>query len=72
MYDSQIQSKKYRDMDKVYGSYFKTEQLYDQLYKKHLKKTYAGKTTRKYAKLIADLEKSESYSVSEIERLFIR
>ncbi|ALM47828.1 hypothetical protein AMR72_02285 [Flavobacterium psychrophilum] len=71
MYESQIQSKKWRDMDKFYGSYFKAEKLYEQLYKKHLKKTYAGKPTKKYAKLIAELQKSESYTIDDIERMFI-
>jgi len=69
MYDSQTQSKKYRDMGKLYGAYFKTDRLYEQLYKKHFKKRYAGKPTKKYAKLISEIRKAERVSVNDIERL---
>lgn len=71
MYESQTRSKKWRDMDKYYGAYFKSDQLYEQLYKKHLKKNYAGKPTKKYTKLIQELRKSESISVQQIEKLMI-
>ena len=40
MYDSQIQSKKYRELDKTLGAYFKTDELYEQLYKKHFKSNF--------------------------------
>ena len=71
MYESQTYSKKWRDMDKFYGSYFKAEKLYEQLYKKHLKKTYAGKPTKKYAKLISEINNSERLSEEDIQRLFL-
>jgi hypothetical protein len=51
MYESQTQSKKYRKLDKTFGAYFRTDGLYSQLYKKHFKKTYAGKPTKKYLKI---------------------
>jgi len=47
MYESQIQSKKYRQLDKTLGAYFRTDDLYSQLYQKHFKKTYAGKPTKR-------------------------
>jgi len=71
IYESQIQSKKYREMDKQYGAYFKSERLYEQLYKKNLKKSYAGKPTKKYAKLIEEISKAERTSIEDIERLLI-
>jgi len=71
MYDSQIQSKKYREMSKLYGAYFKSEVLYEQLYKKYLKKSYAGKSTKKYAKLIEEIAKAERIPIEDIERLLI-
>lgn len=71
MYESQTQSKKWRDIDKVYGSYFKSEQLCEQLYKKHLKKTYAGKPTKKYSKLTAEIAKADSFAAHDIERLLL-
>ncbi len=45
-YESQIQSKYYRFLDKNYGAYFNSERLYEQLHQKHFKKFYAGKPTK--------------------------
>ena len=69
MYESQIQSKKYRQLDKTFGAFFKTDDLYNQLYKKHFKKTYAGKPTKRYLKIMEQIEKAERISYNEIERL---
>jgi hypothetical protein len=55
MYESQIQSKFYRLMDKTLGSYFKTDKLYSELYSKHFKKTYAGKPTKRYLRILAQI-----------------
>lgn len=69
MYESQTQSKYYRQLDKTFGRYFKTDDLYIQLYKKHFKKTYAGKPTKKYLRLMEQIQKAESIPYYEIERL---
>lgn len=58
MYKSQIQSKSYRQLDKTLGAYFRTDQLYKQLHKKHFKKTYAGKLTKKYLRIMAQIQKA--------------
>jgi hypothetical protein len=71
MYESQIQSKKYRELDKTFGAYFKTDQLYEQLYKKNFKKQYAGKPTKKYLKLTQQIQKAESVSYHEIEQAIL-
>lgn len=68
MYESQIQSKKYRQLDKTFGAYFKTDDLYNQLYKKHFKKTYAGKPTKRYLLIMEQIQKAESIPNSEIEK----
>jgi len=57
MYESQIQSKRYRELDKTFGAYFKSDDLYSQLYKKHFKKYYAGKPTKKYLQLMKQIQK---------------
>jgi hypothetical protein len=59
-YESQIQSKKWRWMDKLYGDSFKLDSLYEQLYQKYFKKTYAGKPTKKYLKLRRKIDHAES------------
>lgn len=71
MYDSQTKSKKWRNMDKTFGAYFKIDELYEQLYKKHFKKFYAGKPTKRYLKIINQINRIERLSVSEIEQLLM-
>jgi hypothetical protein len=71
MYEKQTQSKKSRYLDKTIGAYFKTDQLYEQLYKKNFKKQYAGKPTKNYLKLTQQIQKAESISYHEIERAML-
>ena len=71
MYEKQTQSKKSRYLDKTLGVYFRTDQLFEQLYKKHLKKQYAGKPTKKYLKLTQQIQKAESITYHEIERAML-
>ena len=72
MYEKQIQSKKYRQLDKTLGVYFRSDELFEQLYKKHFKKKYAGKPTKKYLKLTNQIQKAENIPYNEIERAMIR
>jgi hypothetical protein len=71
MYEKQTQSKKSRGLDKTLGVYFRTDQLFEQLYKKHFKKQYAGKPTKKYLKLTQQIQRTESIPHHEIERLLL-
>ncbi len=59
MYDSQTKSKKWRLWDRLYGSYFKLDKLYEELYSKHFKTNYKGKPTKRYLKLIQQINKIE-------------
>ncbi len=69
MYDSQTKSKKWRKMDRVYGSYFKLDNLYEELYSKHFKTHYNGKPTKCYLKLMRKINKAERIPISEIKTL---
>lgn len=71
MYESQTQSKKYRQLDKTLGAYFKSDNLYSELYKKNFKKTYAGKPTKKYLRIMEQIQKAESIPYHEIERAIL-
>ena len=71
MYKIQIESKKSRYLDKTLGTYFRTEQLFEQLYKKHFKKQYAGKPTKKYLRIMEQIQKAESIPYHEIERAML-
>ncbi|MGI6079083.1 MAG: hypothetical protein ACOYCB_13185 [Fastidiosipilaceae bacterium] len=68
MYETQTQSKKYRQLDKTLGAYFKIDNLYSELYKKNFKKTYAGKPTKRYLRIMEQIQKAESIPYHEIER----
>jgi len=71
MYETQTQSKKYRQLDKTLGAYFKTDDLYSQLYQKHFKKTYAGKPTKRYLRIMEQIQKAENIPYHEIERAML-
>lgn len=71
MYETQTQSKKYRQLDKTLGVYFKSDNLYSELYKKNFKKTYAGKPTKKYLRIMEQIQKAESIKYHEIERALL-
>jgi len=69
MYKTQTQSKKYRQLDKTLGAYFEIDNLYSELYKKNFKKTYAGKPTKKYLRIMEQIQKAENIPYHEIERV---
>jgi hypothetical protein len=70
-YETQIRSKYGRFLDSNYRAYFKADSLYLEAGKKHLKKTYAGKPTKKYLKLSNEIQKAESIDFREIEKLLV-
>ena len=71
MYKTQTQSKKYRELDKTLGAYFEIDNLYSELYKKNFKKTYAGKPTKKYLRIMEQIQKAESIPYHEIEQAML-
>jgi len=71
MYDCQTKSKKWRFIESVYGSYFDLDKLYQKLYSKHFKKFYAGKPTKRYLRLIQQIQRAEGISPCEIEKLYL-
>ena len=71
MYETQTQSKKYRQLDKTLGAYFEIDNLYEELYKKNFKKTYAGKPTKRYLRIMEQIQKAESIPYHEIERAML-
>jgi hypothetical protein len=71
MYEKQTQSKKSREMIKIYGACFVLEKYYEQLYNKHFKKNYAGKPTKKYLRITQQIEKAGNISYLDIERALL-
>ncbi len=60
-YDSQIQSKNMREYIRLIGPLFKQDKLYDELHKPYFKTHYAGKPTKRYARI----KKKLDYKVSD-------
>lgn len=71
MYETQTQSKKYRQLDKTFGACLKSDDLYSELYKKNFKKTYAGKPTKRYLRIMEQIQKAENIPYHEIERAIL-
>lgn len=67
LYQSQIETKRDRQIDKTFGAYFKSEELYSELHKKHFKKTYAGIPTKRYLRIIEQIEQAERIEYQDIE-----
>lgn len=72
MYECQTQSKKYRELDRLYGAHFRLDGNYMQLYKKYFRKKYAGKPTKRYLKIMRDIKRGEGIPYHEIEAMMIR
>lgn len=71
MYETQTQSKRFRQLDKTFGAYYKLDSLYSELYKKHFKRTYAGKPTKRYLRIMEQIQRAEDIPISEYERVLI-
>ena len=69
-YEKQLQSKKWRNWEKVFGSYL-DDKLYEQLYKKHFKKFYKGKPTKKYLLLMRKIKAKEDIGFQDVEKFLI-
>lgn len=60
MYESQTHSKAYRELNKNFGAYFRIDDLYSQLRQKHFKKTYAGKPTKRYLRIMEQIQEADN------------
>lgn len=72
MYEIQTYSKKNREINKILRTHFKAERLYSELNKKYFKKTYAGKPTKKYLRIMEQIKQAERITHQEIELLMMR
>jgi len=71
MYEKQVQSKKYRELEKV-CYFFKTDKLNEQLNAKNFKQTYNGIPTRNYLRLIHKINKAENVPMDMMKRFLTR
>ncbi len=71
-YEKQIQSKYYRHLEKTYGPALRVDQLYNQLHSRHFRKSYNGKPTKRYMKLLAQLKIANSVSEGDLMLAMVR
>ena len=69
MYQSQIESKKWREWSKVFKGDF-DDKLYSELYSKGFKKFYAGKMTKRYSRICKKIKESENLDFREFYKMF--
>jgi hypothetical protein len=61
MYSKQIESKKHRNLGKVFEACFITDEVYNELDKKYFKTHYNGKPTKRYLRLKNKIDLANSY-----------
>ncbi|UGU17717.1 hypothetical protein LS482_07520 [Sinomicrobium kalidii] len=71
MYETQTYSKKWRNIERVYGAYFDQDKYFSEINSKHFKKYYNGKPTKRYLKLLSKIKQIENVDHREIELLMI-
>ncbi len=72
MYEKQTKSKYHRDLNKTLDAYFSIEELYEQINSKHFKTHYSGKPTKKYLRIIEQINKAENTNCNVFEKLLLR
>lgn len=70
-YETQTYSSKSRYLCKLADIAFGADKAYEKIYKKHFKKFYANKPTKRYQKLLKQIKLSESMPPGLAERLLI-
>lgn len=69
MYEKQTYSPKNRRLVNMYEKLFNSDKLYKELYSKHFRKTYAGRPTKRYLKLMQKIREAESVPYTEADLL---
>ena len=71
-YESQLRSKYMRFLDTHYKDYFIVDKLYSEIQKKHFKKTYKGRLTKRYVKLKTRINHASRISREAVMRTLVK
>lgn len=71
-YEKQTYSHKNRKQFALWGKLFDTDKVYEQIYSKYFKTDYAGKPTKRYLRLLKQIQAANAMSEAEILNLFRR
>lgn len=66
MYETQTYSSRNRNLVSLYDKYFRKEKAYEQIYSKHFKTHYAGNPTKRYLKLLRQIQESKGISLTAL------
>ena len=69
IYSKQVESKKNRDLLKLFDLAFVSDEVYKERYKKYFKTHYKGKPTKKYLKLQSKIENANRFPPDTIQNL---
>jgi hypothetical protein len=71
LYEKQTYSSKTRGIMRMYDMLFGVDGLYTQLYSKYFKRSYAGKPTKRYLKLMQKIRQAETVPYTETDLLLM-
>lgn len=71
-YENQIESKKNRELIKIFEKIFIPKSILEARYKKYFKTHYKGIPTKKYLKLQSKIDLANSYPVDSLENLMLK
>lgn len=65
-YEQQTLSAKSRGLYQYFRFFWGSENAYEQLYTKHFRKTYKGKKTKRYRRVLRDIERGEGINEEDL------
>lgn len=71
MYEKQIESKKNRELSKIFDACYLSDEVYEERYKKYFKTHYNGKETKRFKRLNNKIQIADSYPVGTLESLLM-
>ncbi|WP_165425780.1 hypothetical protein [Flavobacterium sp. XN-5] len=71
MYSKQIESKKNRDLFKIFEASQLSDEIYEERYKKYFKTHYKGKETKRFKRLNTKIQIAESFPLGTLESLLM-
>lgn len=69
LYEKQTYSQKNRGIMRMYEKLFSSDKVYEELYSKHFKRTYRGKPTKRFLKLMQKIRERERIPYTESDLL---
>ena len=72
MYSKQLESKKNRELSKIFDACYLSDEVYEERYKKYFKTHYNGKETKRFKRLNNKIQIADNYPVGTIESLLMR